>query len=259
MSTVHTPIRHILITGGSSGIGEALALAYAAPGITLSLTGRNKARLAAVCAACNARGADAVGADIDATDRAAMAAWIAARDAAVPLDLVIANAGVSAGTVGTAPSDSAENARQVFAINVDGAMNTVLPAIDLMRPRRRGQIALVSSLAGFRGVGGAAAYGASKAAVRVWGEGLRLQLAADNIWVSVICPGFVRSRITDQNHFRMPFFMDAPRAAGIIMRGLAARRSRISFPWPMALIVWAFAALPDRVAQALIPILPRKA
>jgi short-subunit dehydrogenase len=259
MVATHDSPRHILITGGSSGIGEALALLYAVPGVTLSLTGRDKARLDTVCALCRSQGATVAGAAVDVTDAAAMAAWIAERDKAAPLDLVIANAGVSSGTADVAPGDAAARVRRLFAINVDGTVNTVMPAVNLMRPRGRGQIAMMSSLAGFRGIGGAAAYGASKAAVRLWGEGLRLQLAADNIWVSVICPGFVRSRITDQNRFRMPFFMDTPRAAEIIKRGLAARRSRISFPWPMAALVWLFAALPDSWAQAIIPHLPRKA
>ena len=258
MSTVHAPLRHVLITGASSGIGEALARAYAARGVTLSLTGRDKERLAVVCTACRAHGADVDGGAIDVTNAKAMAAWIGERDAVAPLDLVVANAGVSSGTAQTTSSDDAERVRQIFAVNVDGAINTVMPAVARMRPRRRGQIALVSSLAGFRGVGGAAAYGASKAAVRVWGEGLRLQLTDANIAVSVICPGFVRSRITDQNDFRMPFFMDAPRAADIIVRGLARGQSRISFPWQMALLVWGFAALPDRWAQAILPHLPRK-
>jgi short-subunit dehydrogenase len=261
MSARQHTFTHVLITGGSSGIGEGLALAYAAPGVTISLTGRDSARVAAVCAACRDRGADASGDVVDVTDAAAMAAWIAARDAVAPLDLVIANAGVSSGTAnaaGDVETDSRARARRVFAVNVDGVLNTVFPAVAAMRTRKRGHVALMSSLAGFRGVGGAAAYGASKAAVRVWGEGLHKQLKPDNITVSVICPGFVKSRITDQNRFRMPFFMNTDKAAAIIMRGIAARRTRIAFPWPMRALVWMFAALPDSLAVAVTLRLPAK-
>jgi short-subunit dehydrogenase len=242
--------RHILITGASSGLGEALALAYAAPGITLSLTGRDRVRVDAVATACRAKGADVTGAVLDVTDAEAMATWIILRDAVWPLDLVIANAGVSANTVEDPTLDETAKTRRLFAINVDGAVNTVMPAIELMKPRRHGQIAMMSSLAAFRNVGGAPAYGASKAAVRLWGEGLRQKLAADNIRVSVICPGFVRSRITDHNHFRMPFFIDDPaKAAAIMVRGLAHNRGRISYPWPMATLAVLYAALPNVLAE----------
>jgi len=256
MSANHT-FTHILITGGSSGIGEGLALAFARPGVTISLTGRDHGRVAAVCAACRARGADAAGSTVDVTDGPAMVAWIAERDAVAPLDLVIANAGVSSGTAHV-DGDSWARARQVFAVNVDGVLNTIFPAVGAMRKRKRGHVALMSSLAGFRGVGGAAAYGASKAAVRVWGEGLHKKLAPDNIAVSVICPGFVKSRITDQNPFRMPFFMSTEKAAGIIMRALAAKRTRIAFPWAMRFLVWLFEALPDSLAVAITNRLPNK-
>jgi NADP-dependent 3-hydroxy acid dehydrogenase YdfG len=255
----HNRPRHILITGASSGLGEALALAYAAPGIMLSVTGRDRARVDAVTAACRGNGADATGAVLDVTDADAMAAWILARDAAWPLDLVIANAGVSANTVEDATIDEAAKTRRLFAINVDGTVNTVMPAIALMKPRRHGQIALMSSLAAFRNVGGAPAYGASKAAVRLWGEGLRQTLAPHNVRVSVICPGFVRSRITDHNRFRMPFFIDNPAAAAAIMvRGLAQNRGRISYPWPMAALAVLYAALPNSLAEFFMGWFPER-
>ena len=244
--------QHILITGASSGIGEALALAYAAPGIHLSLSGRDAARLDAVVNACRSKGASANGAIVDAADEAATAQWIHACDAQAPLDLVVANAGISGGM------GSREQTRRILRTNVDGVVNTVLPTINVMRTRKRGQIAIISSLAAFRGVGGAPAYGASKAAVRVWGEGLRPVLARDGIGVSVICPGFVVSRMTDVNRFHMPFLMSAEKAAKIIQRGLAANRGRISFPAPMALLIWLLSALPNSWAEALTRKLPDK-
>lgn len=249
--------RSVVITGASSGIGEALAFAYAAPGMTLGLTGRDAARLAAVAERCRARGASVESAVVDAADRAAMAAWLMAQDQRAPVDLIIANAGISAGT-GSSGLESEEQARRIFQVNLDGVLNTVHPLLPAMRARGRGQIALMASLAGFRGMPGAPAYCASKAAVRVYGESLRGDLAGQGIAVNVICPGFVRSRITAANHFPMPFLMDTEPAARIIQRGLAANKARISFPWPMAAAVWLFALLPPALTDPLLSCAPRK-
>lgn len=246
----------ILITGASSGLGEALARHYAQPRRQLFLSGRDGGRLDSVARACRDAGAEVHTRVLDVTDRAAMAAWIGECDAVRALELVIANAGISAGTGLGGESDA--QTRAIFAVNLDGVLNTVLPAVELMRPRRVGQIALMSSLASFRGMPGAPAYCASKAAVRVWGEGLRGELARDNIRVSVICPGFVRSRMTAANDFPMPFLMDAPRAAAIMARGLAANRGRIGYPWPMAALSWLTAALPDAVMDWVARRLPAK-
>lgn len=247
---------HILITGASSGIGAALARGTARPGRRLVLGGRDEARLSEVGAACRAAGADVATAAVDVADRAAMEAWIAATDMEIPLDLVVANAGISAGTGGG--GESAEQARRIMAINVDGVLNTVLPAAAAMRRRGRGQLAVMSSLGAFSGFPGAPAYCASKATVRVWGEALRAELAADGVGVSVICPGFVKTPMTDVNRFRMPFRIDADRAAAIILRGLERNRGRIAFPLPMYATVRLIAALPDGVRNRLLGGLPRK-
>ena len=181
--------RSILITGASSGIGAALAEAYAAPGVKLALSGRNEERLGAVARNCTARGAAIETRAIDVTDAAALGTWVREVDA----DLVIANAGISAGTGGA--GEGTGQARRIFDVNLDGVLNTVHPALDAMlaRPRAsdrvRGQIALMSSIASFRGFAGAPAYCASKAAVRSYGEGLRNAHAADGIEINVICPG----------------------------------------------------------------------
>ena len=145
-------------------------------------------------------------------------------------------------------------ARRVLAANIDGVVNTVQPLIPPMRRRRRGQIAIMSSLAGFRGLPGSAAYCASKAAVRVYGEALSAPLRRDGVTVSVICPGFVRTPMTAANPFRMPFLMDAAPAAAIIRRGLARDRARIAFPLPLYLLCRLLAALPQGLADKLLPV-----
>ncbi len=246
----------ILITGASSGIGAALALEFAGPGVRLALTGRNEDRLNAVAEKCRAAGAEPRADVLDVCERGRMATLIAEVDHGAPLDLVIANAGISAGT-GVGGETKAQT-RRVVATNLDGVLNTVLPAVDCMRPRGRGQVAIMSSLAAFRGFPGAPAYCASKAAVRVWGEALRGDLHGAGIGVSVICPGYVRSPMTAVNTFSMPLLMDAERAARIIRRGLARNRPRIAFPWRLYAAVWLISTLPPRLTDPLLRRLPKK-
>ncbi|HEY5598922.1 MAG TPA: SDR family NAD(P)-dependent oxidoreductase [Kiloniellales bacterium] len=256
MAASYANPRSIVITGGSSGLGAALARAYAAPGVRLALTGRDAGRLAAVAKDCAARGADIHMDAIDVLERERLAAWIGACDAAAPLDLLIANAGISAGTGGT--GEDGAQARRIMAVNVDGVLNSILPVLPSMRARRRGQIAIMSSLAAFRGFPGAPAYCASKAAVRVWGEALRGHVAGDGIAVSVICPGYVKTPMTAVNRFPMPMLMDSDRAARLIRRGLARNRARIAFPWPMYALVRLIAALPPGFIDPLLRTLPEK-
>lgn len=254
-SAVSSP-RRILITGASSGLGAALAEEYAGPGVSLVLTARRADRLEAVARRCRQRAGAVETVVLDVTDRAATAACVGGADAAQPFDLVIANAGISGGTGGGTEPD--EQTRDIFAVNLAGVLNTVQPLLPAMRARRQGQIALMASLAGFRGFPGAPAYCASKAAVKVWGESLRGWLAPEGVRVSVICPGYVRTPMTDVNTFPMPFLMDADRAARIIRRGLARDRGRIAFPGPMAFAAWLAGALPDGLTDRVTRGLPRK-
>jgi short-subunit dehydrogenase len=248
----------VLITGASSGIGAALAKACAGPGITLFLGGRDGARLDTIAALCRAAGADVETTLVDVTDTDAMKRWIEQADDRIPLDLVVANAGISGGTARTG-SESPDQVAAIFAVNIGGVHNTVGPALARMRTRQTGgQIALMASLAGFRGFAGAPAYCASKAAVRVYGEGLRAASVPHNVRVSVICPGFVRSPMTDGNAFRMPFMMDADRAAAIILKGLSRNRGRIAFPWPMYVASLIVQALPSALAECIGRALPAK-
>lgn len=250
------PPSSILITGASSGIGEALALLYARPQATLALAGRDEVRLAAVAGRCRDKGATVSMRTLDVADARSMAEWVRQADDQAPLDLVIANAGISSGTSGR--DEDEPRVRALFAVNVDGVLNTVLPVLSRMSDRRRGQIALMSSIAGFRGFAGASAYCATKAAVKVFGEGLRLEMAEHGVAVSVVCPGYVASRMTARNAFPMPFLMPAERAAGIIARGLRRNKARIVFPLPMHLAVWLAGALPPALLDPILRKLPRK-
>lgn len=240
----------ILITGASSGLGAALASGYASPGTRLVLLGRDASRLESVAETVRARGAIAEITAVDVTDRAAMAAAVTAADEAGPLDLVIANAGVAPG--GAEGADAVAKGRRILAVNLDGVLNTVDPIRPRMAARGAGQIALMSSLAGFRGFPGMGPYAASKAAVRIYGEALRVELRPRGVRVSVICPGFVRTPMTDGARFPMPMLMEVEDAAAVIRRGLARGRPLIAFPWPVNAGTRVMAALPAAWADALI-------
>lgn len=250
--------KSILITGASSGIGEALALHYAQPGIFLALSGRNEERLRDVAQRCQTKGAIVNPVSIDVSDRAAMQAWMTAVDENHALDLVIANAGISGGTGGVMNGEPIHQARRILAINITGVLNTIEPVLPRMMSRRRGQIALVSSMAGFRGFPSAPAYSASKGMVRFYGEALRGSLREAGVEVNVIMPGFVKSRMTDANDFHMPFLMEADKAATIISRGLARNHGRIAFPLPTYVGAWFISILPDIIAQKILGKLPAK-
>jgi NAD(P)-dependent dehydrogenase (short-subunit alcohol dehydrogenase family) len=253
------PWRHVLITGASSGLGRALALACAAPGVTLHLSGRDAARTGAVAEACAAAGAVALPRVLEVRDAAAMAAWIGG---AGPLDLVIANAGISAGTGGQAEPMAVS--RAVFETNVTGVLNTVLPAIEAIAAQPpggdgvRGRIAVVASIAAFVAAPGAPAYCASKAAVQRWAEALDVSERRRGIRLHAICPGYIRTPMTARNRFPMPLLMDAEDAARRTLSGIAAGRVRVAYPWPLYLAARLVGGLPPGLRAALLNPWPAK-
>jgi short-subunit dehydrogenase len=242
-----------LITGASSGIGAALAEALAAPGTTLHLSGRNAERLAAVEATCRKRGATTATTALDVRDADAMSAWIGG---AGPLDLVVANAGVSGRSAEGSAEDPAKT-RTIFAVNLGGVLNTVLPALAVMAEQPagadgvRGRIAAVASIAAFIAAPDSAAYCASKAAVDGWIVARAPDARRRGIVLTSICPGFIRTPMTAGYRFAMPGLMGADRAARIILRGVAAGRTRVAFPWWMGLAARAAGLMPPSMIAAL--------
>jgi short-subunit dehydrogenase len=243
--------KSILITGASSGIGTALALDYSQEGNFLALCGRNAERLGEIAEQCRKKGASVEIEILDVTDEKTVSDWIQQIDKKMALDLVIANAGIAGGDDGAGFGPVAT--RKIFRTNIEGVVNTVIPALERMEIRGTGQVAIVSSLASFRGVPGTPAYAASKAAVRVWGEGLRSRYAPKGIKISVICPGFVESRMTANNPFPMPLLMTGEKAAKIIRRGLEKNTARIAFPWRMYFVAWLLGVLPIALSDRLMP------
>ena len=248
---------NVLITGASSGIGEALAKASAARGDRLFLCGRDKERLEAVASACRALGA-AVRADIvDVSDEKAVRDWMESCNAEAPLSRVFANAGIGTGI------EDEENVRRTFATNVGGVLNTVLPAIELFRSQKHSkddlrQILITSSIAGYGPLRACPAYSATKACVKTWGLALRGALRKEGIRVSVVCPGFVRSRLTAANTCPMPFLMDADKAARVILSRVDRNVGLIAFPWPMRFATWALSVLPAWINGLVNRLVPDK-
>ncbi|MEI8144506.1 MAG: SDR family NAD(P)-dependent oxidoreductase [Alphaproteobacteria bacterium] len=223
--------QHVLITGASSGIGRAVALSYAEPGVRLSLGGRDKARLDEVADACRSKGADVAAEVVDVRDAAMMERWLTSTDEAHPLDLVIAGAGITTGLGDGRLIESAESVRAIFAINVDGVLNTVLPILPRFVARDRGRVAMVGSLAAYRALPYSPAYCATKAAVHLWAQSLRAGLAQTGVGVTLIAPGFVKTPLNAEIESPRPLQLNDAQAAKIIKSGLDAKRDLIAFPW----------------------------
>lgn len=247
---------NILITGANSGIGRQLAIEYAATGTNLFLCARDANRLQDIKTICKDLKANVFTKLLDVRNRQEVKDWIEKIEENYALDLVIANAGISAGTSGGAESE--EQIRAIFDTNLYGVLNIINPAITKMKERRSGQIAIISSLAGFRGLPSSPAYSASKAAVRVYAEGLRGNLAQFNIKVNAICPGYVKTPMTDVNKFYMPFLMSPQKCAKKIKKSLQKNKSRIAFPCGLYFVVWLAALLPTGLTDKIFAKLPKK-
>jgi short-subunit dehydrogenase len=248
-----TAPRHLVLTGASSGIGAALARQYARDGRRLSLLARDASRLENVVRDCRAMGAQ-VDSDIgDVTDAAAMQQWIERCDECTPIDMVIANAGIGGKTVmaprtGELPAVAA----QILATNILGVVNTVIPVLPRLVARGRGHVVIMSSLAAYVAIPDTPLYSASKAAVRVYGHGLRRLLAPSGVGVTVVCPGFVATPMSASIPARLPFLWNAERAARYIESGVSRRRREISFPWPLATVTRLAAILPSFIIDPLL-------
>ena len=223
--------RHVLITGASSGIGRALALAYAAPGVRLALIGRDAARLDATATVAREKGAAVETGTVDVRDRSAMANWIAAAEASQPIDLAVANAGI---TTGLGPDELAEDpeaVRAIIATNLLGVLNTIEPLIAPMAARGCGQLAIVGSIAGLHGLPYSPAYCLTKSAVHAWAESIRPRLEARGVIVSLIVAGLVKTPLNDSITAIKPGELSDAAAAALIKRRLAKGHATIAFPF----------------------------
>ncbi|WP_298607919.1 SDR family oxidoreductase [uncultured Thiothrix sp.] len=259
-------VRTILITGASNGLGAALAQYYAAPDVHLALIGRDSGRLEQISATCKNLGAQVTTASINVTDQVALKHWLDEFDQQYPIDLAIANAGVTNMLSKQGSGEDLAAITQVLDTNLYGVIYTLHPLIERMRNRKKGQLAMISSLAAWRGMPITPSYCASKAAIKAWGEALRGWLAPEGVKVNVICPGFVKTDLSDQFPGTRPTMISAEQAAPIIAKGLARNQAVIAFPFPLTWGMWFVSVLPFPLASYFLglfgynrPGSPRKA
>jgi len=235
-----------VITGASSGIGWALARVLAAEGCKVGLVARRQEQLAALAGEITQAGGTAAVAPADVGDRAQVQA--AVKDLATqlgPVDLLVANAGVGMPTL--LDPVNIGDVEQMIRINVMGVIYAIEAVLPAMLQRGRGHVAAVSSLAAYTGLPGESAYCASKAAVNVYLDGLRVQLRDRGIVVTTLCPGFVRTPMTAVNDFKMPWVLEADEAARRMVHALHRRRKVYNFPWQTTLLMKLTRWLPDWV------------
>lgn len=227
------PYSVVAITGASTGIGHELALQLAAQGVKVGLIARNAELLDKLASQI---GAGACAAPCDVGDYAAMQAAVAKVEAALgPIECMVANAGI--GAPREALAFDAAVTEQIYRTNVLGMVNAFYAALPGMIARKRGHLVGVSSLASYQGLPQDAGYAGSKAAQRLHLESLRIELRPARVKVTTVCPGFVRTPLTDRNDFDMPFLMEVQPAAKRIIKAIRRGRRMVHFPWPMLLMV----------------------
>ena len=246
----------VFLTGASSGLGEALARHYAAGGATLGLFARRSDALQTLAASLPGSTIHAYAGDVrDAAVLRAAADDFMQRHGTP--DVVVANAGVSRGTLTEHAEDMAAF-RTVFDTNVLGMVHTFQPFVAPMRERGSGALCGIASVAGFRGLPGAGAYSASKAAAITYLESLRVELAPSGVAVVTVCPGYVATPMTARNPYRMPFLMRPEAAARRIARAIERRRRFYVLPWPMAWVGRGLRLLPRALYDRAFARAPRK-
>jgi short-subunit dehydrogenase len=245
----------VFITGASTGIGAALARAYAARGARMGLAARRAdllqqfaSSLPVPCATYS----------LDVRDPESLRH--AANDFVSrfgPPDIVIANAGISAGTL-TEEAADLPVFEEIFDVNVLGMVHTFHPFIAAMRERGKGRLVGIASVGAFRGVPGAGAYSASKAAAINYLESLRIELRGSGVGVTTICPGYIATPMTAKNPYPMPFILDADDAARRMQRAIDAGKSQAVIPWQMAAVGFVLRRLPNRLYDAVFARAGRK-
>ncbi len=248
MTTLPTTISPLVwITGASSGLGREVALQMARSGWRVAVSARNAEALQKL--AQEVPNIFVYPADI--TDAEAIKNTVASIEATHGAIMV---AVLNAGTY--LPDDATTLDAQVFAntinTNLNGTVHCVAALLPFMLKRGAGQIALVSSVAGYRGLPRSLAYGASKAALNNFAEALWFDVAAKGIKVQLICPGFVRTPLTDKNTFPMPALMEVDAAASRLIAGLGSDKFEITFPRRFTYVLKALSLLPASLYLPLV-------
>jgi short-subunit dehydrogenase len=242
----------VLLTGASSGIGEGLALALAKKGAVLGLIARREELLRELAKRCHEAGGTARVFACDVTEAGDVARTAEQlRQEFEHIDVLIANAGVSGADLETRRYQPA-SVKRLIDINLLGAVNAVHAVLPQMIDRGSGHLVAVSSLAGFRGLPGSAAYSASKAGMTAFFESIRLDVAHKGIAVTIIQPGFIRTPLTSARANKMPFLMELDDSIPHFIKAIEQKKRFAAFPWQLATIVRAGRYMPawlyDRLA-----------
>lgn len=227
--------KHCLITGASGGLGGALARRAAAPGLFLSLWGRNEERLEQVRESCQAKGAEAATTSLDVRDYASCRQAVRRLFAQRPVDMAILNAGVSSGAPPGGGLEPAEDACRVMEVDATAVVNMAAALLEGMQARGSGHIVFISSIAGLYPLPCSPAYSAAKAALAYYAQGLQLALRGSGIRASAAYPGYIESPMSQRLLGPQPFRLTADEAAAHILDALEAGKDRIVFPRLLAL------------------------
>ena len=236
--------KNIVITGASSGIGSALALRLAEPDTHLILLARRTDKLEEVAAKCIAKHSTVSTHSIDVTAYLKLHSLLEKIDDEYPVDLIICNAGVTNIIGKPWKIEEWQDVCKLIDTNLYGVLASVQPLVPRMQQRKRGNIAIISSLAAFYGMPVTPAYCASKSGVKAYGESLRGGLKPFGVKLSMVYPGFVKSDVSDQFSAQKPFMISAEKAADIIVRGIQKNKASISFPFPLNFGIWFLSILP---------------
>uniref|UniRef100_A0A6B2LCB4 Uncharacterized protein n=1 Tax=Arcella intermedia TaxID=1963864 RepID=A0A6B2LCB4_9EUKA len=248
--------RCVLVTGASSGIGRSLAVSYAKPGVALALLGRNKNRLQEVSQICKDKGSVVHILDVDVGERELLRDSILDFDDKYPIDIIIANAGISAGT--TQETDGDDQYYAIINTNILGVLNTVLPIIPRFKSRKRGQVILMGSQASnLSAFSVSHPYCASKAALSSLAASWRNELKGYKVGVSLITPGFVKTPMTDKNNFDMPLMMDVNTATQIMVDGISKDMALISYPLTVTILSWLAHCTPEDLKSTISHFFPQ--
>jgi short-subunit dehydrogenase len=249
----------VFITGASSGIGQALALAYYEAGYKLALVARRTEEVKSWSSRHNIcmERYEIYSADVGDIDSIVAAGKACIASQGLP-DVVIANAGISVG-VDTAIREDLDQLAQTYATNNIGLAATFHPFLEGMLQRKSGKLVGIGSVAGIRGMPGHGAYCASKAAVISYCESLRGELRGSGVRVVTICPGYVKTPMTQSNRYPMPFLMEADDFAEQCLAKIEAGSSYSVIPWQMGVVAKLLRLMPNALLDKALAGQQRKA
>jgi len=245
-------INNIIITGASSGIGYQLAQVYASPHTKLGLIGRNKERLDQCVIECMNKSSLVDSLVCDVRNDTLLKDWILNFDSTSPVDLIIANAGIINTEVSNCEFEELSIVKDIFDINFYGTLNTVMPLLNKMIERQGGHIAIMCSLSAYYGLPVSPAYSMSKASLLVYFQSIREKLNRNGVFLSIICPGYIETPMSDQLPISKPLMVDSSEAAIIIKRGIEKKKRLVAFPFLMKLAMSFIQIMPPVIADKIL-------